>query len=160
MLLMGKRTRTVGKRVLRALLLGQLLPVLLLTPGQAGAALLHSHCELSHHVHVLHGVEFVKWGNGHAAEHHCATEESDICCEASVPGDGPDGVVLQRPPMLVCRARSIETTLPQPTVDVAPPNGAATCFAALHDAADACKDRCAPRRCLDALLSSSHALLI
>lgn len=160
MILLGKRTRTITARTLRGLLLGQVLPTLLLTPSQAGAVLLHSHCEESYHVHPLNGVEFTKWTDGDGAEHHCATEESDTCCETTDSPSAPDGVVLHRPPMLVCRVRSVDDTAIQPTLDVSLPQTTADRVPALAETAEAFRDVGPPHRCLDALLSSSHALLI
>lgn len=157
---LGKRTRTITRRTLRALVLGQILPTLLLTPGQASAVLLHSHCDEPHHVHVLPGVELTNWTGAHAAEHHCATQESDTCCETSESPSGSGGVVLQRPPMLVCRVRSVETAATQPTLDTSLPQVTPASVNALSDPPDAAQDVGPPLRCLDALLASSHALLI
>lgn len=160
MFLSGRKQGSLQQRVMHTLLLGQILPALLLTPSQADGVLLHSHCDEAHHLHVLNNIELTAWSDVHAGQHHCASGETDTCCETSAPGETPDGVVLQRPPILACRVRSIETAPPQPAVNAVLPGIAAACAPALQDPADALLDRTTPRSCLDALLSSSHALLI
>ncbi len=152
--------KVLQSQALRYAALVLLLPTLLLTPGPAETLLLHSHCDESHHLHVLNGIEITAWTNVHAGEHHCAGEESDACCEASAPSEGPGGIILQRPPMLACRARSIETDASQTALNAVLPDFVGAYVPALRDPTEAPRDRCTPYRCVDALLLSSHALLI
>lgn len=160
MLRMGKETRTIARRVFRALLLAQLLPTLLLTPSGAGAVLLHSHSDEAHHVHFLTDVELHRWTDSHAAAHDCATAETDGGCAASESPPAPDGVILQRPPMLVCRVRSADAAAVQPILHCSVSAVTAASTPAIMNAPEVPRDEGPPPRCLDTLLSGSHALLI
>jgi hypothetical protein len=151
---------TAWRRAIHALLVGQLLPMLLLMPSQAGAVLFHSHCKESHHVHVLHDVEFAKWADAHAGQHQRAAENEDECCATGHPAKVPSGAVLHRPPTLACRSRSIETALPGPAAVMVLPAIAGSSDPACPAPPVVPRDRYTPRRCLDDLLSGSHALLI
>jgi hypothetical protein len=147
-------------QAVRWLSLALVLPMSLLAPGHAEAVVLHSHCSESLHLHTLRSIETVAWLDAHAGEHHCAGMETDACCESGAPGDGRDGIVLRSVPMLACRAGSIETAPPQPAVDIVLPAFATACVRSLRDPMEAPEYPRRPRRCIDALLLSSHALLI
>jgi hypothetical protein len=160
MFVIGRKRSSFRRRVAHALLFGQILPTLLLTPSQAEAVLLHSHCDKWQHVHALNGIETTAWTDVYGSQHQRAGEEADECCETGDPTEVPSGIVLHRPPILVCRLRLTETAPLDPAAVAVLPAIAATSDPAHHAPTAAPRVRCAPRRCLDELLSGSHALLI